>query len=410
MKIAFFSDCYLDLTGGIVGSIDAQKEALEALGHTVYVFSTGFPKSQEELQKLAQQNIFVVPSCRLFFRWLTPVARRPRIIEKWLMREHPELRDFDVFYVHYEAGCSIAALRLARELGIPSVQVMHGREDKGEASILPLGFKTIGAWFLNGTHSWYLPHPRKVARDNYLAKTIAATKMWELMVNHANAADLVISPSKHFLKKLQHYGVSQPAEVAPNGYPDAKFLPKAQVKELKAGEPLKIIWHSRLSKEKRIMEFLEALTKVRGKYHLKVYGDGADFERAKIFAQKNKLKVDFLGNKGFEVVQKAILDAHLDVLTSYDFDDYPMTLVEAEAVGVPVFFCDPDMCEVVPPGSYLLSVDETPMQMAETLNELLAHPEKIRKMSEIMIKNREEVLISRRIKKIEKIFEDITKK
>ena len=62
MKIAFFSDCYLDLTGGIVTSINAQKAALEAKGHTVYVFSTSYPKSETELNKLAQQNIFPVPS------------------------------------------------------------------------------------------------------------------------------------------------------------------------------------------------------------------------------------------------------------------------------------------------------------------------------------------------------------
>ena len=52
MKIAIFTDCYLDLIGGIASSIEAQKTALENRGHTVYVFSTGFPRSSQELQKL----------------------------------------------------------------------------------------------------------------------------------------------------------------------------------------------------------------------------------------------------------------------------------------------------------------------------------------------------------------------
>ena len=47
--------------------------------------------------------------------------------------------------------------------------------------------------------------------------------------------------------------------------------------------------------------------------------------------------------------------------------------------------------------------------MAGALNDLLAHPEKIRQMSEIMLKNRNEVLISKRIKILEKIFSDIIK-
>ena len=114
MKIAFFSDCYLDLIGGIVSSINAQKAALEKNGHTVYVFSTGYPKTDQELKKLAEKNIFQVPSCKWFFRGLTPVSRRPKIIEKWLLKNHPEIKDFDIYYIHYESGCSIAGLRLGQ--------------------------------------------------------------------------------------------------------------------------------------------------------------------------------------------------------------------------------------------------------------------------------------------------------
>ena len=91
MKIAFFSDCFLDLTGGITSSIKAQKAALEKNGHTVYVFSSGYPKSKSELKKLAEQNIFQVPSCWLCFRGAAPVSHRPAIVERWLVREHPEI-------------------------------------------------------------------------------------------------------------------------------------------------------------------------------------------------------------------------------------------------------------------------------------------------------------------------------
>ena len=98
MKIAIFSDCYLDLTGGITSSINAQKAALEKAGHTIYIFSTGYPKPIKELKKLASQNIFQVPSCKYLFRNLTPISRRPKIIEKWLLHEHPEIKDFDVYY------------------------------------------------------------------------------------------------------------------------------------------------------------------------------------------------------------------------------------------------------------------------------------------------------------------------
>lgn len=407
MKIAIFSDCYLDLTGGITSSINAQKAALEKAGHTIYIFSTGYPKPIKELKKLANQNIFQVPSCKYLFRGLSPISRRPKIVEKWLLREHPEIKNFDIYYIHYESGCSIAGLRLAKKLNIPSVQVMHGREDMGVTNIIPFGFRTIVATLLNWLHSWYIPHPIKIHRDDYLADTTAKAKMWTMMVNHANYADYVITPSHHFAKKLTHYGVKHKIQIFPNGYPDQNFPTNPIVKSLNPGEPLKIIWHSRLSGEKRIMPFLQALSQANGKYHLDVYGGGADLKRAKHYVTKHNLSVTFHGNAKFTTVQSAILKSHLDVLASYNFDNYPMTLVEAEAAGVPAFICDPDMQEIVPKDSYILSAGPTPIQMAEALNNLLQHPEIIQQMSKIMLKNRNEVLISNRIKILEKYFSDI---
>ncbi len=407
MKIAIFSDCYLDLTGGIVSSINAQKQALEDRGHEVEVFSTGFPRTKAEIQKLAKKKIFLVPSCWLFFRGLTPISRRPRVIEKWLIKKHPELCEFDVFYVHYEAGCSIAALRLAKQLGITSVQVMHGREDMGEANIIPFGFRTIVAWFLNWFHSWYLPHTTKVQRDDYLAQTFAATQMWTLMINHANYADLVLTPSEHFRQKLLHYGVTRSVKVFPNGYPDGIFPAEVSTKELKKGETLRMIWHSRVSAEKRMMPFLKALRSVPGKWRLDVYGGGGDYFRAKRYSKRHGLPVVFHGNAKFETVQKTLSRAHLDVLVSYGFDTFGMTLIEAEAHGVPVFFCDPDMSEVVPEGGYILSDGPEPTKMAKSLNKLFAHPEMIKQMSSVLKRHREDVVMSKRILELEKILSDI---
>ena len=404
MKIAFFSDCYLDLTGGIVTSINAQKAELERRGHTVYVFSSGFPKTKAELEKLAKQNIFQVPSCDLCFRGLTPVSRRPKIIERWLLKNYSEIKDFDIFYIHYESGCSIAGLRLAKQLNIPSVQVMHGREDMGETNIIPFGFRTIVAILLNWFHSWYLPHKVEVKRDNYLANNFAKAKMWTMMVNHANYADLVLTPSEHFRKKLKHYGVKKEIKVLPNGFADEKLLKKLETRVLKEGEELRIIWHSRVSAEKRMMPFLHALKDVKGKYRLDVYGGGGDYFRAKRFTKRHHMNVKFHGTVKFDKLVKALETAHLDVLVSYNFDTFGMTLIEAEAYGIPAFFCDPDMKEVIPNGSYVFSKNETPEAMAEALNILLNHPEKIEQMSEIMLKHREEILVSKRIDSLEKIF------
>lgn len=408
MKVAFFTDCYLDLTGGIKSSIDAQKKALEDDGYEVYIFSSGFPRSEKEIKALAREKIFVVPSCRLFFRGLTPVSRRPKLIEDWALKTHPEIKKFDIYYIHYEAGCSIAGLRLGRKLGIPTIQVMHGREDMGETNIIPRGFRTIVALALNLFHSWYIPHKTKVHRDEFYADTLARAKMWNLMVNHANFADIVLTPSEHFREKLIRYGVTKPIKVVANGYPDDKFPDNPTLKQLSPGEELKIVWHSRVSAEKRMMPFLRAMTKGRGKFCLDVYGGGGDYYRAQRFARRHHLNVIFHGNVDFATAQKAIDDAHLDVLVSYNFDTFGMTLIEAEAHGTPVFFCDPDMKEIVPEGSYIISKNENPTEMAKALNYIFKHPGKIAEMSRTMLDHRKEVLISKRIKTLEKIFDSAT--
>ena len=415
MRIAVFSDCYLDLTGGIVSSINAQKKALESRGHEVCVFSTAYPKTPEEVGRLARENIFVVPSCRWCLRGLTPVSRRPKIVERWLEKEHPELKDFDVFYVHYEAGCSIAGLRLAHRLGIPAVQVMHGREDMGVSSIIPWGFRTIVGKVLNWLHARFVPHPVRVKRDDYLADSMAKAAMWTMMVNHANCADLVLTPSEHFRKKLMHYGVTKPVKVFPNGYPDDKFPPKVEAKELKPGETLKLIWHSRVQGEKRIMPFLDALRILRdslkekegsgiSKFTLEVFGGGGDLKKAQKYAKKYQLPVKFYGDKPFRVVQPAILKAHLDVLVSYNYDTFGMTLIEAEACGVPALMCDKDLVEVIPRGGFLLAGGPEPEDITAVLHDVILHPEKIRQMSLIMIEHRREVLISKRMELLERYF------
>ena len=414
MKIAIFSDCYLDLTGGIVSTINIEKAEFEKRGHTVYVFSSAFKHTKEEVNELAKKHIYIVPSCKHIGAKLIPIARRPKLIEKWLLKNFPELNDFDCFYVHYEAGCSIAGLRLARELNIPSVQVMHGREDMGEQNLIPAGFRTFVADNLNWFHSWYIPHEKRVKKDNYFATTRAKAKMWTLMVNHANYADVVITPSEHFKKKLEHYGVKKTIISLHHGLSKEKITSKIGPKSLKLGETMNIIWHSRVSGEKRIFAFLEALKILQEKYkktnyRMNAFGPGPDLKKAKRFAKKNKLKVKFFGPVKFDLIWKVMQKTHLDVLVSHNYDTFGMTLIEAEAAGIPSFFCDEDMKEILPAGSYVLAEGPSPEEMAYSLNTLLEHPEQIAKMSKILLANRAKLDVNYKIDKLEKLFKGLKK-
>ena len=322
MKIAIFTDIYAPWSdGGIAVSVKAQKDELEKMGHEVTVFCPGF--------QAREQNVVTVPSFKHLRINGAVLARSPKKVVEFVRGAVPDLTEYDLVHVHYEAGCSIAGVLLAHELKIPLVQTMHGREDMAIQINVPHPLKTLVALVLNGLHKKYLPHDVKVKKDKFQATTWARAKMWELMVNQANQADIVISPSQHFAHKLEHYGVDKKIEVVSNGVADELVTEEFAERELKDGAVLKMIWNSRLSKEKRILPFLQAVAMLGRPYLVYVYGGGNEYRKARRFARRHGLKVKFYGRCKRDKIIERMKEAHLAIMTSYNFDTKGMTLLEA---------------------------------------------------------------------------------
>ncbi len=391
MKIAIFTDLYAPWAdGGVVASIRAQKDNLEQQGHEVYVFCPGFDAREK--------NVITVPSHKKLRINGAVIAKRPSVIEEFVLSEMPDFASFDIVHVQYEASCSIAGVRLAQKFGLPLVQTMHGREDMAIAINVPHPFKLLAASILNFAHGRCLGHSIKVKRDQYQAPTWTRAKMWSLMVNQAEQADVVTTPSNHFGHKLEHYGVDKPIMTVSNGLPNDLLEAPVAERSLEDGAVLKMIWNSRVSKEKRIMPFLHALTALERPYILYVYGGGNQLKRARKFATEHNLKVKFYGPVRRERLLERMKVSHLAVMASYNFDTQGMTLLEAEAMGLPVFFCDPAMVEIVPSGSYILSDGPEAVAMQIALDEMPAGS--INKMSKKMIVHRGEVAQSKQFVKM----------
>ncbi|HUC19993.1 MAG TPA: glycosyltransferase, partial [Candidatus Polarisedimenticolaceae bacterium] len=365
MKIAMFTDYYLPTFGGVQSSIKAQKEALETLGHQVFIYS---PIHRVDGDK----TIVRLPTFKFFKPDGYPVAGPAKQVIASAMRE-VRSRGIDVIHVHTDMAAGVAGLTVAKELGIPAVQTMHGREDVF-ANKVP--FAGLVSAVIAGLHSRYIPHDGiAIAPGENLARSGTARRMWRLMVSHANFADHVIVPSRHFADKLQHFGVNRPLSIVSNGIEASALeqLEPIRPRSYKLGQPLKIMWCGRISPEKRPIQFLKAIKAVGENVQVDMYGDGSQLGRLKRFIWENQLQnmVTLHGSVDQAAVLREMTKHDLLAYTSFDFDNQPMVLLEAVATGLPVVYCDSDLSEAIPAEGSLLTNGPGPEAIAQGVQSLI---------------------------------------
>ena len=442
LHIAIFTDVFLGIPGGIPSSIRAQKASLEALGHQVTIFCPG---TQQDFENPLSQfganhdpNIILVPTAKFLVNG-APFSKWTKHVIRFIEEKYPNLTEsFDFFHIHYEATTSMAGLILAKKYHIKTIQTMHGREDMAIAINVPHPFKTIAATGINLIHRTTLksiskksprpdyqnPEPKKSPSLNYqnakiknLAPTIARREMWQMMTRQANLADQVITPSAHFAKKLQLFGVTRPISVISNGIADqeiANFTPR--IRTYQDHEPLRILWFSRLSKEKRILPFLESLKLAQElepdfRFIFTIIGDGNQMSKVRKFCRKHfdEASIKILGTIPHqEILQKYTEDQHLSIINSYQFDTQGLTILEAAACNLPVIYADPDMSEIVPNHGGLCAKSPAPRAMAELLLEIYHQPELIQKLSQNLAASEKTYLQSHQIEKLLKLYRQLS--
>ena len=429
LRIAIFTDVFLGIPGGIPSSIRAKKTALEALGHQVTIFCPGTQQDFENpLSKFGANhdpNIILVPTAKFLING-APFSKWTKQVVRFIEQKYPNLAEtFDLFHIHYEATTSMAGLILAKKYHIKTVQTMHGREDMAIAINVPHPFKTLVATGINIIHRVTLKSILKnSSKPDYqnpeiknLAPTIARREMWRMMTRQANLADQVITPSAHFAKKLQLFGVTRPISIISNGIADqeiANFTPK--IRTYRNHEPLRILWFSRLSKEKRILPFLESLQIAQElepnfRFIFTIIGDGNQMSKVQKFCKKHfdEASIKILGTIPHqEILQKYTEGQHLSIINSYQFDTQGLTILEAAACNLPVIYADPDMSEIVPNHGGLCAKSPAPRAMAELLLKIHHQPELIQKLSQNLAASKKTYLQSHQIEKLLKLYRQLS--
>ena len=219
-------------------------------------------------------------------------------------------------------------LKPLRKAGVPIVQTLHDYQMICPNYRLYVKGEVCERCY---KHRYYNCFINKCMRNKRLPSLLATVELYLqwIMRTYRQKIDIFISPSQFLQKKLQDWGVKKPIEVVNNFIEMEKFKPNYDNKDY-------IVCVSRLSEEKGIMTLLAAMRKLP-KVKLKLIGDGPDRQKVENYIRSKKLtNVKYLGPKYDQKLFDLIANAKFFIIPSQWYENYPMLVIEAMALGKPV--------------------------------------------------------------------------
>ncbi len=363
MHVAFFLDQHPRTLGGAQSSAQLQKKYLERAGHRVTIFAPHAPFEE-------QADVLEFPSLALpgdpEFRYTLNINKSMRAIRAGL----PKLSEpIDLIHIQGDLWSAVFGYVLARELDIPVVHTTHTNVDFGAKKILG----SAGAFLAMLYLSWSLLGKTQT-------KGKLATNGWAWLQLATAGADRVIAPSQHFAKLAADHGVKANFNIVPTGVDD-DFISGPFSEGLKvqraAGAPVRLLWCGRMSAEKRLMKFLEALKLSDTSAFTKIYGTGGLEDRAKKFVAQHQLqdRVEFHGRVSHDEILNQMWQSDILVQTSVGFETQGMTVYEAGVLGTPSVLSDPNIAADLPANSFWLAKDSSVESLATVISQAVADVE-----------------------------------
>jgi 1,2-diacylglycerol 3-alpha-glucosyltransferase len=226
MKILLISDVYFPRVNGVSTSIKTFTEQMIQMGHEVHLIAPDYGIKTED-----EAWITRVPARSIYFDPEDKLMKRGEV-----MKLLPQLKQkqYDVLHIHTPFIAHYAGLKLAKALGIPTVETYH-------------------TFFEDYLHC-YLPWiPQFAARG--LARMISRSQ--------CNQVDRIVSPSQPMLNVLKSYGVHTPLEVVATGLQESSFveadgLAFRHMHGIPANRPM-LLYVGRVAHEKNIGFLLEVV-------------------------------------------------------------------------------------------------------------------------------------------------------
>lgn len=368
MHVVMFADQHLESLGGAQVSMRLQKRFLERAGHVVTVVAPRLHRpAPDDTAYLDLPSIPLTLDREYALTW--PGARTDRFVDSEMGARLP----VDVVHVQADFWGAYIGHRFAARHGLPVVHTMHNRVDVGIEATAPfpgLVLRALNAWARRAL-------PRRVTAPAPGRDTAPAGRDvdgWAYLRRLATVSRAVTAPSGHFARRLERHGVADAVDVIWNGIDD-DALDAALVAgrtERRPGRP-RFVWLGRMSPEKRLLPFLEAVADSGIDAEVEIIGGGGQLRAAQRLIERRApvASVTFAGRLSYAETLRRLADADAVVQTSIGFETQGMTVFEAASLGTPAVVSDPDIGAELGAGTWTVP-DATVAALSRTLRRAAA--------------------------------------
>lgn len=381
-----------------------------------------------ENSKAPQDSHSLVTRVSLPYKRSLPGVNMPLIRNTpWLrkqLRQVFEREGVELVHVHSEFGVSAAACAAAKKLRLPVVCTVHTFFWQAR---VPCVFDRFIAAILRRSIRGIIGEsvPEHALAPSKTDSVLRATTLLA-----CQKADTVISPSAHqrallveaLTNATKDTSAEKPAQSLPadsgqthciqgtstavktqaREKPHVKIQTRPRTKVIpNPGRPLLVqaapltfppngtsalhlLWVGRVVAEKRPLLFIDAIAEASQKVELRVTLAGAGPLLRRAQHRARKLPITFLGRVDRQKIQELMRETDATVLSSYGFDNQPVTIVESICSYRPVILCDTNLREGLE-GTGFYTRDESAHALAETIIDLARDREKLLRASKACV-------------------------
>lgn len=365
MHILIVTDQHPDSLGGAQVAIRAQRASLERLGHRVTVAAPALHRADYQVAPADREAYIALPSRPITkdreygITW--PGGRTRRALSAGLASLPP----VDLVHVQGDFWGALIGVRAARDLQVPHIFTLHNNVDQGTRAVTPFAPVAFGA--LRMWRSFVLGSPRGPVNAS-------SRGAWRYLAELTAEAAAVLAPSQHFAARLESKGVAATVGVARNGIDDDLIRQARQLPRASRDRP-RLVWLGRMSHEKRVLEFVDAVAASGIDAEVRLYGAGLLLEQVqdRIRAAGLGDRMTVAGPVSHEDALAALRDADALVQTSVGFETQGLTPFEAAALGTPTIFCDAAIADdVAMTPAWTVPSGDSVSDLAETLRQAVA--------------------------------------